>query len=86
MAGNIKRAYTVVFAKQMAEVPAQTLYELRLSLKEIGQACETVPPASPFWQSMAESDSILDVDTWRFNYAIDRVAKRITVKGYKRLP
>jgi len=84
MAGH-KRAYTVVLAEPMPEVPAVTLRELRLSLKEIGAACEAVPASSPFWTSVAQSDLILDVGSWRFAYSIDGVAKTIAVKGYKRL-
>ena len=84
MAGN-KRSYTVVFAEQMREVPAATLHDLRLSLKEIGAACEAVPPTSPFWTSVAQSDLVLDVGPWRFVYAIDGLAKRIAVKGCKPL-
>jgi hypothetical protein len=84
MAGN-KRSYTVVLAEQMPQVPAVTLHELRLSLKEIGAACEAVPPASPFWTSVAQSDLVLDVGPWRFVYSIDGLAKRITVKGCKPL-
>ncbi len=84
MAGN-KRSYTVVFAEQMREVPAATLHDLRLSLKEIGAACEAVPPTSPFWTSVAQSDLVLDVGSWRFVYAIDGLAKRIAVKGCKPL-
>jgi hypothetical protein len=84
MAGH-KQTYTVVFAEQMPAVPAATLEELRLSLKEIGEACEAVPSTSPFWTSVAQSNLILDVGPWRFIYGIDGVAKRITVKGCKAL-
>ncbi|HYR19345.1 MAG TPA: hypothetical protein VEQ15_07615 [Myxococcales bacterium] len=84
MAGH-KETYTVVIAEQMPAVPAVMLDELRLSLKEIGAACEAVPATSPFWTSVAQSNLILDVGPWRFLYAIDGVVKRITVKGCKAL-
>jgi hypothetical protein len=84
MAGN-KGSYTVVLAEEMAEVPADTIRELRVTLKEIGAACDGVPPISPFWTSVAGSDLILDVGAWRFFYSIDGVARKITVKGCKRL-
>jgi hypothetical protein len=83
MAGN-KRSYGVVLAGQMSEVPADTLVELRLILKEIAAACDGVPADSPFWTSVASSDLILDVGPWRFVYAIDGPAKKITVKSVKR--
>jgi hypothetical protein len=84
MAGH-RQTYTVVFAEHMPAVPAATLEELRLSLNEIGVACEAVPPMSPFWTSVAQSNLVLDVGPWRFIYAIDGGAKRITVKGCKAL-
>jgi hypothetical protein len=84
-ARNRKRRYAVVLAEQMAEIPAETIHQLRLSLREIGEACEVVAPTSPFWMSVAGSDLILDVAVWRFVYSIDRAAKKITVKSYKPL-
>ncbi|HYR19342.1 MAG TPA: hypothetical protein VEQ15_07600 [Myxococcales bacterium] len=84
-ARNRKRRYAVVLAEQMAEIPADTIHQLRLSLQEIGEACEVVPPSSPFWFSVAGSDLVLDVAAWRFVYSIDRAAKKITVKGHKPL-
>jgi hypothetical protein len=82
---NKKRRYTIVLAEQMPEVPADTIHELRLSLREIAEACEVVPGASPFWTSVAGSDLVLDVAAWRFVYSIDRAEKKVTVKGCKPL-
>jgi hypothetical protein len=85
MTGNTKRQYMVVFSEEMAQVPAAILRHLRLCLREIGLACDTIPPTSPFWANMGEGDLILDVGTWRFAYAMDREAKKITVKSCKQL-
>jgi hypothetical protein len=84
MAAN-KRSYTVVLSEEMAQVPAAILRHLRVCLREIGQACDGIPPTSPFWEHMAKGDLILDVGTWRFSYAMDREEKRITVTGCKQL-
>jgi hypothetical protein len=84
MAGN-KRSYSVVLAGQISKVPSETLQELQLTLKEIGAACDGVPALSPFWTSVASSDLILDMGQWRFVYAIDGPAKKITVKSVERL-
>ena len=84
MAGS-KRSYTVVFAEQVAGMPADTLHELRLTLKEIGVACDGIIATSPFWKSVAGSDLVLDLGPWRFVYAIDGPSRRISVKDCKRL-
>ena len=84
MSGN-KQSYTVVLPEQMAVVPADTLRELRLTLKEIGEACDGIIATNPFWKSVAGSDLVLDVGPWRFVYAIEGGAKTIIVKDCKRL-
>ena len=38
MAGK-KRTYTIILAEPIGAMPADTLHELRLTLKEIGEAC-----------------------------------------------
>jgi hypothetical protein len=78
--------YTVVLAGQVAEIPPETMHELRLVLTEIGAACEAVSPTSVFWVSVAGSDLIVDLGSWRVTYSIDRGSRTITVKGCKPLP
>jgi hypothetical protein len=85
MTPNSKRRYAVVLAQQMAEIPAETLHELQLSLQAIGEGCETVPATSPFWISVAGSDLMLDVAAWRFVYSIDPAAKKVIVKSCEQL-
>jgi len=80
-----KRPYTVVLGEQIAALPADTLHELRLTLKEIGEACDGVIAASPFWKSVAGSDLVLDIGPWRFVYSIDGPARKIVVKACNRL-
>jgi len=84
MAGK-KRTYTIILAEPIGAMPADTLHELRLTLKEIGEACDGIIATNPFWKSVAGSDLVLDVGPWRFVYAIEGGARTIIVKDCKRL-
>lgn len=84
MAGK-KRPYTIDLTEPIAAMPADTLHELRLTLKEIGEACDGIIATNPFWKSVAGSDLVLDVGPWRFVYAFDGTARKIIVKDCKRL-
>ena len=80
-----KRSYTVVFAEPVGGMPSDMLHELRLTLKEIGEACDGIIATNPFWKSVAGSDLVLDLGPWRFVYAIDGSSRKINVKDCKRL-
>jgi hypothetical protein len=85
MAATSKRPYIVVLSEEMAHVPAAILRHLRVILREIGQACDAIPSTSPFWETVAAGDLIVDVGTWRFTYTMNREEKRIMVKSCKPL-
>ena len=63
----------------MGSVPAATLGRLRARLREIGQTLSAVSLSSAFWSSLTESPLFVDVEGWRFKYAIDRESQVLTV-------
>jgi len=66
-------------------VPAATLGRLRVRLREIGHTLSAVSPSSAFWTSMTESPLFVDVEGWRFKYAIDRKSQVLSVLEVSRV-
>jgi len=66
-------------------VPAATLGRLRVRLREIGHTLSAVSSSSAFWTSTTESPLFVDVEGWRFKYAIDRKSQVLSVLEVSRV-
>ncbi|HEX9572856.1 MAG TPA: hypothetical protein VF994_02100 [Myxococcales bacterium] len=66
-------------------MPAATLGRLRVRLREIGHTLSAVSSSSAFWTSMTESPLFVDVEGWRFKYAIDRKSQVLSVLEVSRV-
>jgi len=54
-------------------------------LREIGHTLSAVSSSSAFWTSMTESPLFVDVEGWRFKYAIDGQSEVLTVLEVSRV-
>ena len=66
-------------------MPSPTLGRLRARLREIGHTLSTVSSSSAFWSSMADSPLYVDVEGWRFKYAVERESQVLTVLEVSRV-
>ena len=71
--------YRIQLRCAVGSVQAATLGRLRARLREIGQTLSAVSASSAFWSSLTESPLFVDVEGWRFKYAIDRESQVLTV-------
>ena len=69
----------------VGSVQAATLARLRARLREIGQTLSAVSSSSAFWTSLTESPLYVDVEGWRFKYAIDRGSQTLSVLEVSRV-
>ena len=69
----------------VGSVPTATLGRLRARLREIGHTLSTVSASSAFWSSMADSPLYVDVEGWRFKYAVERESQVLTVLEVSRV-
>jgi len=71
--------YRVHLRCAVGSVPSATLGRLRARLREIGHTLSTVSSSSAFWSSMSDSPLYVDVEGWRFKYAVDREQQVLAV-------
>jgi hypothetical protein len=69
----------------VGSVTSATLGRLRARLREIGHTLSAVSSSSAFWTSMMESPLFVDVEGWRFKYAIDQRSQVLTVLEVSRV-
>jgi hypothetical protein len=60
-------------------VPPAVISRLRARLREIGHTLSAVSSSSAFWTSLRESPLFVDVEGWRFKYAVERKSQLLTV-------
>jgi hypothetical protein len=77
--------YRVQLRCVVGSVSADTLGRLRARLREIGHSLLAVSSSSAFWSSMTESPLFVDVEGWRFKYAINRQSQVLTVVEVSRV-
>ena len=77
--------YRVQLRCAVGSVPTATLGRLRARLREIGHTLSTVSASSAFWSSMADSPLFVDVEGWRFKYAVERRAQVLAVVEVSRV-
>lgn len=77
--------YRVHLRCAVGSVPSATLGRLRARLREIGHTLSTVSSSSAFWSSMSGSPLYVDVEGWRFKYAIDRELQILAVIDVSRV-
>lgn len=63
--------YSVIYAVDLADVPAEVRSEIERTMEQIAEAVSTIPQANAFWTSM--NDSLLQIDSGPFRviYRID---------------
>jgi hypothetical protein len=79
-------AYFVRFRVDLDRVPADVRDEIRRTMREVAKAVSTIPPASPFWSSMKDSQLQVDVKRWRVGYRIEPGARSVVVIEVARIP
>ena len=66
-------------------VPVPTLKRLEARLGELAETLTAIPASSVFWASLVESRLFIDLDGWRFLYAVDPVEESLVVEKAARL-
>ena len=61
----------IEFSSAVTGVPAAIQARAEGQLREICEALQAVPRASPFWSSLDQSRLCLVVDGWSFFYEVD---------------
>ena len=76
--------YQISF-RSLSGVPVPTVKRLEARLAELAETLSAIPPSSIFWASLVESRLFIDLDGWRFMYAVDPVEESLTVENAARL-
>ena len=71
--------YSVRFDVDLESTPEGARQEIRRTMQQVADAVSTVPPSSPFWSSMKDSQLRMDVMGFRILYRVDPKMREIRV-------
>jgi hypothetical protein len=76
--------FSVRFAESL-RVPAELLARAHEVLLDIAASLANVPATSGLWSAMQAGNAELNLGGWHFEYHVDRVQRRISVVGARKV-